>query len=76
MSSVLVPAHVALEAKCQLASGLLFSLYFPLSNRYQSLGVLFQTVHITDNVHSLKDHLLQVKINICVNKFEREEVKR
>lgn len=73
MSSVLVPAHVALEAKCQLASGLLSSLYFPPFKCYQSLGVLFQTVHITDNAHSLKDHLLQVKINICVNKFEREK---
>lgn len=73
MSFVLVPAHVALEAKCQPASGPLFSLYFPLSKRYQSFGVLFQTVHITDNAYSLKDHLLQVKRNIYVKKFEREK---
>lgn len=72
MSSKLVPAHVAEKAKCQLASSLLFSLHFPLSKCYQSLGFLFQTVHIMDNVHSLKNNLLQVRINIHVNIIERE----
>lgn len=66
MSSKLVPAHVAEKAKCQLASGLLFSLH------YQSLGFLFQRVHIMDNAHSLKNNLLQVRINIHVNMIERD----
>ena len=67
--SELVPAHVAEKAKRQLASGLLFSLYLPLSNIINHLGFCFRQC---TSQWSLKNDLLQVRINIHGNLMERD----
>lgn len=72
MPPKLVPAHVAEKVRCQLASGLLFPLFFLFLSTIDHLRFLLETVNITDNTYSFTDNLLQIRATEHANVTDRD----